>query len=198
MKTQIITPASGAKIKMPGTVLDANRAGDTMLQDALLKASYETRVPRYFSVRPSSNAASATGDGTIYAPVFDTEIKNDFDLFDVANNKFVAKESGTYLFHLQVTLANVTATAKTSGVIGFNYINSSLIITDYARCPFSENDITATFTRLITLNQFDELYARIAIGGGSADVTVRAMQTIFGGVGASHPATIFTGIKLSS
>lgn len=199
IKPSIITP----RVSVPktgfieGSQLDTRRGGDLGLQDALLKTAYNVRVPRTFSVRISADVTAVTGDGTVYTPLFDTEVENEFDLYDIDNNQFVAKEDGFYLFILQIQADNVTATAKTLGAIGFGIPGGATISSAWIAIPTATDEVGATFLHPARLSKNDTLQAKLYYTGGSADVAIRATKSILGGVGGAIPVTRFSGFKLS-
>lgn len=184
--------------RIDGSQQDTNRHGDLLLQDSILRTAYEAKVPRFFSMTLSADVAAVTGDGTVYTPVWDTEVENEFDLFDVDNNKFVAQEAGFYMLMLQITVDNVTASAKTAGVIGFGIPGGSTITGRFAHMPLSDDEATQTLIVPLRMTALQEWQPKLYYDGGSLDVVIRADQPFIGGVGSNVViVSHFSGYKLS-
>ncbi len=128
-----------------------------------------------FSSQLSSSVANATGDGTAYVLICNSEFYDQNSEYNVGTGVFTAKQSGKYLFTVTVSIGNLGAghtqltalltvgTAPTT--IYLSQINPGAV-------RDSSNVVTLTGSAQLPVAVSDTAYVTITVSGGTKTVTI--------------------------
>lgn len=143
-----------------------------------------------FSAYLSGNATNVTGDGTVYAPIWNAENYDNEGVYDSATGKFTCRSPGNYQFNVSFQLTGVDTNQdrgfvylrKNVGTLIQQTLLPSIVATKSAT---DRTNINATFTT--TLNRGDEVYAELEVIGGNKTLDI---------AGGATNASIFSGFRL--
>jgi len=189
--TNAITGAgtlSYAPITFSSSSNTVNTTTQTPLQVGPIKLNNkQTRFLAYLS----ANSAAATGDGTVYTVICDTEVYDIGGGYNNATGVFTAPYAGTYLFH-QIIFSGSYGAAHTAYGARFNLSTSSLDPTVFTCNPSATTGNTTLTTNgwfqmdmaagdTCSISFFASGGAKTVVAGGGNIATVGAVACVFSG-----------------
>lgn len=151
----------------PFVLSASNALGTTNVMSAATSGAINYPLQPAFSASLSGNVVNATGDGTTYTIVFDTEQFDQGSNF--GSNTFTAPVAGKYLFSYQISLANLGA-AHTEAIVtaaGSNTLRFQPFVTQGAG-----GIVTLSGSIFVALSASATAIMQVTVSGSTKTVTV--------------------------